>query len=151
MCLKGYLIVKETLQSCPLSLQCNSVMPADQHDIGCLLNSLSQVLQFLERHTDSASSSGPADRKAHLAGSSIYVDRNFLRKHMPKVHEHLHWRLIDVSSILELARRWYPEEFKKAPKKKVNPKFLEAGPQRRRHYVHPIPDSSLIVPKLPSP
>ena len=77
-------------------------------------------MDFIEKHTESAGSPGPADQKAHLAGNSIYVDRMFLRKYLPRVHEHLHWRLIDVSTILELARRWYPVEYKKAPKKKAS-------------------------------
>lgn len=77
------------------------------------------MLEFLEKHTAAVHSDSPAMYKAHLAGNSIYMDRAFLRKNMPLVDAHLHWRLIDVSTVLELARRWFPSEFKKAPKKKV--------------------------------
>ncbi len=52
---------------------------------------------------------------APLAGNSIGQDRLFLRKEMPTVHEYLHYRNVDVSTLKELARRWYPDnpEFKK--------------------------------------
>ena len=43
-----------------------------------------------------------------LAGNSIHVDRRFLLRHMPKVAAYLHYRLVDVSTIKELVRRWYP-------------------------------------------
>eukprot|EP00210_Caulerpa_lentillifera_P005309 g5072.t1 len=52
-----------------------------------------------------------------LAGSSIHCDKAFLRKDMPVLHDYLHYRIVDVSSVKELCRRWYPEEFKNAPKK----------------------------------
>lgn len=77
------------------------------------------VLEFLQQHTQSMEFRGPSEHRAHLAGNSVYVDRAFLQKHMPRVHAHLHWRLIDVSTVLELTRRWYPQEHRKAPKKKV--------------------------------
>ncbi|MGV1004900.1 MAG: oligoribonuclease [Candidatus Nanopelagicales bacterium] len=63
------------------------------------------------------SSHVPEARKAPLAGSSVYVDRGFLSRFMPTVDEHLHYRLIDVSSIKELARRWYPRAYFNAPAK----------------------------------
>ena len=91
-----------------------------------------QVLAFLQRHTQSMEQPGATEYKAHLAGNSIYVDRAFLRKHMPRVHAHLHWRLIDVSTLLELARRWFPNEFKHAPKKRA--RLEPANP-------HPYPNS----------
>lgn len=52
-----------------------------------------------------------------LAGSSVYCDRIFLKKYMPEVENYLHYRLIDVSTIKELCRRWNPEVYRKAPKK----------------------------------
>ena len=76
----------------------------------------------MERFTESMQVKGSAQHKAHLAGNSVYMDQAFLRIHMPRIFAHLHWRLIDVSTLLELARRWFPEEFKKAPKKKVSSK-----------------------------
>jgi len=54
---------------------------------------------------------------APLAGNSIHVDRFFLRHHMPKVEAHLHYRNVDVTSVKELARRWFPRTFARLPRK----------------------------------
>ncbi|KAL1745028.1 ribonuclease H-like domain-containing protein [Schizophyllum fasciatum] len=51
----------------------------------------------------------PTQRTAVLAGNSVHVDRVFLNNDMPRVVDWLHYRIIDVSSIKELARRWYPD------------------------------------------
>lgn len=59
----------------------------------------------------------PEPRKAPLAGSSVYVDRGFLAREMPALDEHLHYRLIDVSSIKELVKRWHPKSYFSAPEK----------------------------------
>ena len=54
------------------------------------------VLAFITEHTEYQS--------AQLAGNSVHIDRLFLLKYMPKVVEHLHYRIIDVSTIMELSR-----------------------------------------------
>ncbi|GMA31948.1 hypothetical protein GCM10025875_19400 [Litorihabitans aurantiacus] len=59
----------------------------------------------------------PEARKAPLAGNSVGTDRVFLERDMPELVEHLHYRIIDVSSIKELARRWYPRAYYASPKK----------------------------------
>ena len=59
----------------------------------------------------------PEPRKAPLAGNSVGTDKMFLDLHMPELVEHLHYRIIDVSSIKELARRWYPRVYFASPKK----------------------------------
>lgn len=69
-----------------------------------------RVLEYVKQHV-------PEARKAPLAGSSIYVDRMFLAKYMPRLDSHLHYRLVDVSSVKELTRRWYPRVYFNAPKK----------------------------------
>ncbi|KAJ6589809.1 ribonuclease H-like domain-containing protein [Mycena vulgaris] len=51
----------------------------------------------------------PQRRTGILAGNSVHADRSFLVKHMPEVMEWLHYRIIDVSSVKELSRRWYPQ------------------------------------------
>jgi len=56
-------------------------------------------------------------RRAPLAGSSVYVDRGFLAQYLPELDEYMHYRLIDVSTIKELARRWYPRSYFNAPAK----------------------------------
>lgn len=59
----------------------------------------------------------PAEQKAPLAGNSIGTDRAFLAKYMPRLDKQLHYRNVDVSSIKELARRWYPRVYFNAPAK----------------------------------
>jgi oligoribonuclease len=76
-----------------------------------------EVLEYLRAHS-------PDPRRALLAGSSIYVDRGFLSRYMPDVDAHMHYRLIDVSSIKELARRWYPRAYFNAPAKTGNHRAL---------------------------
>lgn len=67
------------------------------------------VLAFLCAHCP--------ERTAPLAGNSIHQDRRFLRRYMPRVDAHLHYRNVDVSTVKELARRWYPEVAAAAPDK----------------------------------
>jgi oligoribonuclease len=59
----------------------------------------------------------PEPRKAPLAGNSVGTDRGFLARDMPELESHLHYRIIDVSSIKELARRWYPRIYFASPSK----------------------------------
>jgi len=59
----------------------------------------------------------PEARKAPLGGNTVGTDRNFLARDMPDLESHLHYRIIDVSSIKELARRWYPRAYFNAPAK----------------------------------
>ena len=69
-----------------------------------------EVLAYIRRHV-------PEARKAPLAGNSIATDRGFLTRDMPELDGWLHYRMIDVSSIKELARRWYPRTYFAAPAK----------------------------------
>ena len=55
--------------------------------------------------------------KAPLAGNSVGTDRMFIARDMPDLESYLHYRIIDVSSIKELARRWYPRAYFAAPEK----------------------------------
>ena len=59
----------------------------------------------------------PEPRKAPLGGNTVGTDRGFLARDMPELEAHLHYRMIDVSSIKELSRRWYPRAFFAAPTK----------------------------------
>jgi oligoribonuclease len=59
----------------------------------------------------------PEPRRAPLAGNSVATDRSFLARDMPGLEAHLHYRIIDVSSIKELARRWYPRIYFASPEK----------------------------------
>ncbi len=69
-----------------------------------------QVLEFVRRHV-------PQPRTAPLAGNSIHADRAFLRRHMPALEAHVHYRNVDVSTVKELVRRWYPDALAAAPRK----------------------------------
>lgn len=68
------------------------------------------VLEYVREHV-------PDPRTAPLAGNSIGTDRGFLSRDMPELDGHLHYRMIDVSSIKELARRWYPKVYYAQPAK----------------------------------
>lgn len=57
----------------------------------------------------------PEPGKAPLAGNSVATDRAFLARDMPELDAYLHYRIIDVSSVKELARRWYPRAYFAAP------------------------------------
>src|SRR3954449_10921648 len=69
-----------------------------------------QTLDFIKQHV-------PEPRTVPLAGNSIGMDRRFLAVHLPEIEEYLHYRSVDVSTVKELARRWYPAAYSKAPKK----------------------------------
>jgi oligoribonuclease len=69
-----------------------------------------QTLEFLRRHI-------PEARSVPLCGNSIGTDRRFLARWLPEVDGYLHYRSIDVSSVKELARRWYPDALAAAPRK----------------------------------
>jgi oligoribonuclease len=69
-----------------------------------------QVLAYVQRFV-------PERRTAPLCGNSIGTDRGFLARDMPVLDDHLHYRMIDVSSIKELARRWFPRVYFAQPQK----------------------------------
>jgi oligoribonuclease len=69
-----------------------------------------RILSYITTHV-------PEPRSAPLCGNSIATDRSFLARDMPKLDEHLHYRMIDVSSIKELCRRWYPRTYYGQPAK----------------------------------
>ena len=68
------------------------------------------VLDYVKGHV-------PEAKTAPLCGNSIATDRGFIARDMPALDEHLHYRMIDVSSIKELARRWYPRVYYAQPAK----------------------------------
>jgi len=55
--------------------------------------------------------------KSPLAGNTVSMDRRFLEKYMPRLASHLHYRTVDVSTIKELTKRWYPDKYEHVPKK----------------------------------
>ena len=69
-----------------------------------------QVLDYIRAHV-------PEPRTAPLCGNSIATDRGFIARDMPALDAHLHYRMVDVSSIKELCRRWYPRIYYAQPDK----------------------------------
>ena len=69
-----------------------------------------EVLAYVREHV-------PDVRSAPLAGNSIATDRGFLARDMPELDAHLHYRMVDVSSVKELCRRWFPRVFYAKPEK----------------------------------
>ena len=76
-----------------------------------------QVLDFVKSHTP--------EKKCPLGGNSVYMDRLFIRKYMPILDNYLHYRVIDVSTIKELAKRWYQKEFSNMPQKKFRHRSVD--------------------------
>ena len=68
------------------------------------------VLDYIKQHV-------PEAKTAPLCGNSIATDRGFIARDMPDLDAHLHYRMIDVSSIKELAKRWYPRVYQSQPAK----------------------------------
>jgi oligoribonuclease len=92
----------------------------DMHTTSKLLEELAAGVTLAEAETmvfDYVRAHVPVPKKAPLAGNTVYVDRGFLARDMPALDAYLHYRLIDVSSIKELARRWYPRVYFNAPSK----------------------------------
>jgi oligoribonuclease len=77
-----------------------------------------QVLDYVRGHVPNAKS-------APLCGNSIATDRGFLARDMPALDEYLHYRMIDVSSIKELAKRWYPRVYQSQPAKGLAHRALD--------------------------
>ena len=69
-----------------------------------------ETLAFIRQHV-------PTPRTVPLCGNSIGMDRRFLAAYLPEIEEWLHYRSIDVSTIKELSRRWYPDAYSGAPRK----------------------------------
>ncbi|MBM7768401.1 oligoribonuclease [Glutamicibacter nicotianae] len=75
------------------------------------------VVDYIKKHV-------PEPKKALLGGNSVGTDKNFLARDMPEVIEHLHYRIIDVSTLKELSRRWFPKAHYGAPAKTGNHRAL---------------------------
>ncbi len=109
------------LQAEEAALERMAPVVREMHDLSGLTEAVRQsqltaveaqrlVLEFV-------SSEVPEPRQAPLAGSSVHADRAFLRAHMPELEAWFHYRNVDVSTIKEVARRWYPGIVETAPEK----------------------------------
>ena len=99
---------KENLKELTVSCK-NSVISETQAE--------DTILEFLKQHID--------ENKCPLAGNTIYMDRMFLRKYFSRVDQYLSYRIIDVSSIKELCKRWDGKVFSNCPKKKFSHRALD--------------------------
>jgi oligoribonuclease len=96
------------------------------------------VLDYVKSHVAEAKS-------APLCGNSIATDRGFIARDMPELDDHLHYRMIDVSSLKELAKRWYPRVYQSQPEKglahralaDIRESILELAYYRRTLFVPP--------------
>lgn len=74
------------------------------------------VLDFVQQHI-------PA-KQGILAGNSVHMDKFFLMKEMPELIDYLHYRIVDVSTIKELTRAWYPHLLDQVPAKKEAHRYI---------------------------
>jgi oligoribonuclease len=77
-----------------------------------------RTLDFIKQHV-------PEPATVPLAGNSIGTDRRFLAAHLPEIENWLHYRSVDVSTIKELVRRWYPEVAESQPEKEGRHRALD--------------------------
>jgi oligoribonuclease len=119
------LVVKATTD------QLDSMVPIvrDMHTRSGLLEAISastldledagqQTLEFIKAHV-------PEPGTVPLCGSSIGTDRRFLAAQLPEIENWLHYRSVDVSTVKELCRRWYPDSFKGTPPKRTTHRALD--------------------------
>ena len=107
-----------------------------------------ETLAFIREHV-------PEARTVPLCGNSIGTDRRFLAKHLPEIEDHLHYRSVDVSTIKELARRWYPGALSALPRKATAHRALddirESIEELRFYREHLFQPAGTVVPKPPKP
>jgi oligoribonuclease len=96
----------------------SGLLPAIEASTTTLEEAGAATLEFIRRHA-------PEGRTVPLCGNSIGTDRRFLARHLPAIEDHLHYRSIDVSSVKELARRWYPAAMTEAPTKSGGHRALD--------------------------
>jgi oligoribonuclease len=95
----------------------SGLLPAiDVSDVS-LADAGARAIEYLRAHV--------APGIAPMCGNSIGVDRRFLHSQLPELDEYLHYRSIDVSSLKELCRRWYPDVYRKRPGKKEAHRALD--------------------------
>ena len=90
--------------------QKSGLVKAIEESTVTLADAAATTLEFIKAHA-------PERRTVPLCGNSIGTDRRFLAAYLPEVEDHLHYRSVDVSTVKELCRRWYPDVFAKAPEK----------------------------------
>jgi oligoribonuclease len=96
----------------------SGLLTAIQESTLALADAGAQTLAFLKEHIPEAAT-------VPLCGNSIATDRRFLAAQLPEIENWLHYRSIDVSTVKELCRRWYPTEYSAVPQKKGGHRALD--------------------------
>ena len=99
------------------------------------------VINFIKTHVEKD--------EAQLAGNSVHTDIAFLRKYMPSLWHHLDYKVVDVTSVRELCWRWFPDAYKKRPKKVLRHTALsdiEESMDELRYYMTTIFRKSPAIP-----
>jgi oligoribonuclease len=96
----------------------SGLLPAIEASTTSLEEAGKLTLEFISQHV-------PDVRTVPLCGNSIGTDRRFLAAYLPAIEEHLHYRSVDVSTIKELARRWYPTLLDEVPRKATAHRALD--------------------------
>jgi oligoribonuclease len=96
----------------------SGLLPAIDASTISLAEAGATTLAFIKQHV-------PEPRTVPLCGNSIGTDRRFLAAYLPAIEEHLHYRSVDVSTVKELARRWYPAAVDAAPRKDGSHRALD--------------------------
>jgi oligoribonuclease len=96
----------------------SGLLPAIEASTISLEEAGAATLAFIKEHV-------PEPRTVPLCGNSIGTDRRFLAKYLPEIEEHLHYRSVDVSTIKELVRRWYPEVLDAMVRKQTSHRALD--------------------------
>lgn len=96
----------------------SGLLPAIEASTISLADAGAQTLAFIKEHV-------PDARTVPLCGNSIGTDRRFLAKYLPEIEDYLHYRSVDVSTIKELARRWYPGALSALPRKATAHRALD--------------------------
>jgi len=96
----------------------SGLLPAIQTSDVTLADAGARALEYVQGHI-------PTTGTAPLCGNSIGVDRRFLDRQLPELDAYLHYRSIDVSSLKELCRRWYPDVYKGRPGKAETHRALD--------------------------
>jgi oligoribonuclease len=96
----------------------SGLLPAIKASTISLAEAGEQTLAFIRQHV-------PEARSVPLCGNSIGTDRRFLAAYLPDIENYLHYRSVDVSSVKELVRRWYPQVRGERPRKVGNHRALD--------------------------
>lgn len=96
----------------------SGLLPAIQASTTTLEEAGAATLTFIKEHV-------PEVRTVPLCGNSIGTDRRFLARYLPEIEDWLHYRSVDVSTLKELARRWYPGLLEETPRKQTSHRALD--------------------------